>query len=152
MMKTRCYTELMNFKTFDERFRYLMLNGKVGEETFGLDRYLNQVFYRTKRWKRIRDEVIIRDLGCDLGVEGYDIDRIEDKYYKGGKKAIIIVHHMNPLTVYDIENETKFLIDPEYLITTSLNTHNAIHYGNELALNSMSVVERKPFDTCPWRH
>lgn len=138
-MKIRTYSELVQLPTFEERFEYLKLDGVIGEDTFGFDRYLNQVFYRSKRWLRIRDEVIIRDNGCDLGVFGYDIC---DK---------ILIHHMNPLSVEDIENETEFLLNPEYLISTTHNTHNAIHYGNKDLLIG-APIERAPFDTCPWRH
>jgi hypothetical protein len=125
--------------TFEERFRYLQLNGRVGEDTFGFDRYLNQVFYqRSPEWKSIRDYVIIRDNGCDLGMEGYDI---------GGR---ILVHHMNPITIEDIERNSKYLLDPEFLISTSHNTHNAIHYGDE-SLLIVAPIERRRNDTCPWR-
>lgn len=138
-MKIKTYSELIQLPTFEERFEYLKLDGVVGEDTFGFDRYLNQVFYRSKRWQRIRDEVIIRDNGCDLGVLGYEIyDRI-------------LIHHMNPLSVEDIENESEFLLNPEYLISTTHNTHNAIHYGNKDLLFG-APIERAPFDTCPWRH
>ena len=134
----RTYSELILLPTFEERFQYLRLNGKVGEDTFGFDRYLNQVFYRSQRWKQIRDFVIIRDNGCDLGVEGH-------KIYER-----ILIHHMNPITRYDIETESELLINPEYLITTIHNTHNAIHYGDESLLLT-APVERTKHDTCPWR-
>lgn len=135
----RTYSELIQLDTFEERFEYLKVNGKVGEDTFGFDRYLNQVFYRSKEWKRIRDQVIFRDNGCDLGVEGYDI------YGK------IIIHHMNPIRVDDIRHSSEFLLDPEYLICTKLETHNAIHYGDADLIPS-APIERKPNDTCPWKH
>ena len=135
----RTYSELITLPTFEERYQYLRLDGTVGTETFGFDRYLNQVFYRSQRWKSIRDFVIIRDNGCDLGVEGHTIH---------GK---ILIHHMNPITIEDIEKESDFLIDPEYLISTILNTHNAIHYGDESLLITAPVV-RSRNDTCPWRH
>lgn len=139
-MKTiiRSYSELSQLKTFKERFDYLKLNGKVCDETFGFDRYLNQVFYRSQRWKMTRNQVIIRDNGCDLGVEGFDIH------------GRIIIHHMNPLTIRDIEYETEFLLNPEYLISTVHNTHNAIHYGDE-SLLIKAPIERTKNDTCPWR-
>ena len=137
-MKIRTYTELSQLLTFRERFNYLKLNGIVGAETFGFDRYLNQVFYQSKRWKEVRNYVIIRDNGCDLGVNGYEI-------HSG-----IIIHHMNPITLEDIELESEFLIDPEYLISTVLNTHNAIHYGNENLLYTEPII-RTRFDTCPWK-
>ena len=135
----RTYTELKQIPTFIERYRYLKIGGKVGEETFGSDRYLNQVFYRSKEWMNIRNYVIVRDLGCDLGIEGYEII---------GK---IFIHHMNPLTVEDILNRTEILLDPEYLICCTKNTHDAIHYGNEDLLWTDPVI-RTPNDTCPWKH
>lgn len=138
-MSIRTYSELITLPTFEERFKYLQLNGQVGESTFGFDRYMNQVFYRSQKWKSIRDFVIIRDCGCDLGVEGYDIH---------GK---IIIHHMNPLSTRDIETESDFLLNPDFLICTTHNTHNAIHYGDENLLVT-APIERTKNDTCPWRH
>lgn len=138
-MSIRTYSELITLHTFEERFKYLQLNGQVGESTFGFDRYMNQVFYRSQKWKSIRDFVIIRDCGCDLGVEGYDIH---------GK---IIIHHMNPLSIRDIETESDFLLNPDFLICTTHNTHNAIHYGDEKLLVT-APIERTKNDTCPWRH
>lgn len=134
----RTYTELLKLKTFEERFRYLKLDGIVGQETFGFDRYLNQVFYRSQKWKSIKNKVIIRDNGCDLGVEGHEI------------YGRIIVHHMNPITLKDIERESEFLLDPEYLISTVHRTHNAIHYGDESLLIT-APIERTKNDTCPWK-
>lgn len=134
----RSYSALIKIPTFEERFEYLKLGGRVGSETFGFDRYLNQVFYRSAEWKRIRDQVILRDNGCDLGVEGFDIH---------GK---ILIHHMNPLDMRDILDRSPYLIDPEFLICTSHSTHNAIHYGDASLLPS-GPIERKPGDTCPWR-
>lgn len=135
----RTYSELIARPTFKERFDYLQLNGKVAEETFGFDRRINQYFYqRSDEWKSVRDHVIVRDNGCDLAIEGYDI-------YKN-----IIVHHMNPVTVEDIKLNSEYLLDPEFLICTSLNTHNAIHYGNSDLLY-LSLAERSEFDTCPWK-
>lgn len=134
----RTYSELITLPTFEERFRYLKLSGAVGRETFGFDRYLNQVFYNSKRWKAARDYVIVRDNGCDLAMEGHEI------YGK------IYIHHMNPITLDDIIHESEFLIDPEYLISTIHNTHNAIHYGDESLLIS-TPIERSINDTCPWR-
>lgn len=140
MMKTiRTYSELIKLPTFEERFRYLQLKGVVGEDTFGFDRYMNQVFYRSKRWKEIRDYVIVRDNGCDLGIEGHEI------YGK------IIIHHMNPIRLTDIQNESAYLLNPEYLISTIHNTHNAIHYGDEQLLIT-APIERSKYDTCPWRN
>ena len=134
----RTYSELRTYKTFIDRYNYLKLRGSVGVETFGFDRYLNQVLYRSRRWRRTRDGIILRDNGCDLGVEGYDI------YDK------IIIHHMNPLTIEDIENDIDDIYDPEFLISVSFNTHQAIHYGDENLLPK-EPIERKPYDTCPWR-
>jgi len=134
----RTYSELSKIQTYEDRFKYLKLDGVVGRETFGFDRYLNQVFYRSQKWKKIRDLVIIRDNGCDLGIEGYEIH------------GRIIIHHMNPITISDIERESEFLLDPEFLISTVHNTHNAIHYGDENLLIT-TPVERTKYDTCPWR-
>lgn len=139
MMTIRTYSELSRIPTFEGRYEYLRLVGNVGEETFGFDRYLNQVFYRSAKWKRIRDHVIVRDNGCDLGVEGHEIH------------GRIIIHHMNPITINDLEKETDFLLDPEFLISTIHNTHNAIHYGDKSLLIAEPVI-RTINDTCPWRH
>lgn len=140
MNKIRCYSELIKLKTFKERYEYLKLDGKVGEETFGFDRWLNQAFYKSKEWQRIRNDIIARDLGCDLGC----IDReIIDE--------MILIHHMNPISKEDIINKTDFLLNPEYLITTIDNTHRAIHYGNEEMLYQ-PPIERFKNDQCPWRH
>lgn len=138
-MSIKTYSELITLPTFKERYEYLRLDGKVGESTFGFDRYLNQVFYRSPEWRAIRDHVIVRDNGCDLGIEGHEIH---------GK---VIIHHMNPLTVKDIERESEFMLNPEYLITTIHNTHNAIHYGDESLLIVAPIIRTKN-DTCPWRH
>ena len=138
MTKIRTYTELCKLRTFMERYEYLKLDGIVGESTFGFDRYLNQVFYRSQKWRSIRDEVIIRDEGCDLGVEGHDI------YGK------IIIHHMNPITIDDIENESDYLLNPEFLICTTHTTHNAIHYSDEKLLPTGPITRTKN-DTCPWK-
>ena len=134
----RTDSELIKLETFEERFDYLKLGGLVGKDTFGFDRYLNQIFYRSKKWKSARDYVIIRDNGCDLGIEGHEIHER------------IIIHHMNPITIEDIEKESEFLLDPEFLITTIHNTHNAIHYGDESLLVPIPV-ERSKYDTCPWK-
>ena len=135
----RTYSELIKLPTFEERFRYLKLSGVVGKSTFGYDRYLNQHLYqRSRKWKSARDHVIIRDNGCDLAMEGYEIQ---------GK---IIVHHMNPITDEDILYDRDILYDPEFLICTVHNTHNAIHYGDERLLIT-APIERTPYDTCPWR-
>ena len=135
----RTYSELITLPKFEERYEYLKLNGVVGKETFGFNRYLNQEFYqRDKEWLRIRDYVIIRDQGCDLGIEGREI------------RGKIIVHHMNPITKDDLLKRTEFLLNPEYLICTLKSTHDAIHYGDENLLMK-GPVERKANDTCPWR-
>ena len=134
----RTYTELSKLQTFEERFRYLQLNGLVGKETFGFDRFINQEFYKSSEWKSVRDLVILRDNGCDLGVEGYDI------YGK------IFIHHMNPVKPKDILTKSELLLNPEYLITTTHATHNAIHYGDETLLLKVPV-ERSRNDTCPWK-
>ena len=138
MTMIRTYSELITLPTFEERYRYLRLGGRVGEDTFGFDRYLNQLFYQTEEWRSVRDYVIVRDGGCDLAIEGREIrDRI-------------LVHHMNPITKEDILQRTKYLLDPEYLICTIKNTHDAIHYGDE-SLLLLPPIERSRNDTCPWR-
>ena len=137
-MIIRTYSELIKLDTFKERYHYLKLNGIVGEETFGFDRYINQMFYKSAEWKRIRDQVIIRDNGCDLGVEGYDIH------------GRILIHHMNPITENDILTRSDFLLNPEYLICTTKITHNAIHYGDENLLMTEPIMRTRN-DTCPWR-
>ena len=137
-MKIRTYSELILLPTFKERYEYLKLGGKVGEETFGFDRYLNQKFYKSKEWMDIRDYVILRDNACDLGIEDREIH------------SRIIIHHMNPITKYDIINQTEFLTNPEYMICTLKRTHDAIHYGDDGILFG-DVVIRTKNDTCPWR-
>lgn len=135
----RTYSELITIPTFEERFRYLQLAGKVGKETFGFDRILNQRFYHSPEWKRVKNTVIIRDMGCDLGLKDYEI------------YGPILVHHMNPITIEDIYEGSEFLMNPEFLICTAQLTHNAIHYGDE-NLIAKGPVERSPFDTCPWKN
>ena len=137
-MNIKTYSELSKLTTFEERYRYLRLGGRVGEETFGFDRWINQMFYKDPEWLKIRDEVIIRDNGCDLGIEGREI------------YSRIIVHHMNPITKADILDRSEFLLNPEYLICTVKNTHDAIHYGDENLLITLPM-ERNINDTCPWR-
>lgn len=134
----RRYSELIKLQTFEERFNYLKLFGKVGESTFGFDRYLNQILYHSDEWAWARNEVIIRDQGCDLGC----IDR--EIYGK------IIIHHMNPITKEDLVNHSPDLLNPDFLITTSSNTHNAIHYGDPKLLGR-PIIERSPYDTTPWK-
>lgn len=144
-MIIRTYSELITLPTFEERYRYLRIGGRVGEDTFGFDRYLNQILYKSREWLDVRDYVILRDTGnndyCqDLGMPyGYDIH------------GLILVHHMNPIRKEDILSRSKILLDPEYLICTIKNTHNAIHYGDESLLIT-APIERTKNDTCPWRH
>lgn len=137
-MSIKTYTELIQLPTFEERYRYLRLGGVIGEDTFGFDRYLNQLLYTSQEWRSVRNSVIIRDNGCDLGVEGREI------YGK------VLIHHMNPITVEDIRRREPWIFDPENLITTTLATHNAIHYGDE-SLLMIAPVERTKNDTCPWK-
>lgn len=134
----RTYSELITIPTYEDRFRYLQLKGAVGKDTFGYDRYLNQILYSSKEWKRFRDEIIIRDNGCDLAFEGYDIH------------GRILVHHINPITVDDVVNRNPIVFDPENVICVTHNTHNAIHYGDESLLIT-TPIERMKHDTCPWK-
>ena len=138
-MSIRTYSELILLPTFEERFKYLQLNGRVGDDTFGFDRYINENFYRSAEWNRIRDQIIIRDNGCDLALEGCEI------------YGRILIHHMNPITVKDVELSTEYLMNPEYLICVTHNTHNAIHYGDEKQIITGPIVRTKN-DTCPWKH
>lgn len=138
-MSIKTYSELIQYPTFEDRFKYLQLKGRVGKDTFGFDRYINQRFYRSIEWKRIRDQVILRDNGCDLGILGHEI------YER------VIIHHMNPISAKDISDATDYLLNPEYLICVSHLTHNAIHYGDESILVT-TPIERRKNDTCPWRH
>lgn len=135
IMKT--YTELLRFVTFEERFEYLRLHGDVGRSTFGFDRYINQQFYRSTEWKRSRNEVIVRDEGCDLGVPGYEIH------------GELLVHHINPIVAEDIIHGEDWIFDPEFLITTTHTTHNAIHYSDASLLPKI-IVARQPGDTKLW--
>lgn len=148
-MKNRCYSELYLLKTFEERFEYLKLDGRIGEDTFGFDRYLNQVLYKSPEWKKTRLDVILRDNGCDLGIEGYELNSWRDR---NGKihKPTIVVHHMIPITKEQILNRDPIIFNKEYLISASLPTHNAIHYGTDSIVEREPIV-RKPNDTCPWR-
>lgn len=138
MMSIRTYSELIKLPTFIERFEYLRLDGIIGEETFGFDRYLNQLFYKSKEWLRVRDEVIVRDNGCDLAIPDREIH------------GRIIVHHMNPINIEDVLYRKKDILDPEFLVCTIKNTHDAIHYGDSDLLIT-EPIERTKNDTCPWR-
>lgn len=138
MRMSKCYSELMSLPTFIERYRYLKLNGIVGEDTFGFKRWLNQVLYTSSDWKSFRREIARRDNGCDLAVPGFEV------------YGPVIVHHIVPITYEDVINRSKCLFDPENAILTQLGTHNAIHYGDESLLN-IAPVERTPNDTCPWK-
>ena len=139
MMSIRTYSELITIPTFEERFEYLQLKGSVGKDTFGYDRYLNQVLYRSPEWKRLRNQIIIRDGGCDLACDGYDV------YDK------VLIHHLNPITVEDVLARSRKVFDPDNLVCVSHNTHNAIHYGDVDLLVTGPIIRTKN-DTCPWRH
>ena len=135
---TRSYSEMRQLKTFEERFEYLKLNGRVGQDTFGYDRYLNQMLYKLPEWKSTKNKVILRDNGCDLGIEGREIH------------GPVLVHHINPITVEDIKERSPKLFDLDNLISTMLSTHNAIHYGDG-SLLARDPIERTVNDTCPWK-
>lgn len=135
--RIRTYTELLSFSSFEERFEYLALRGNVGQDTFGFDRYMNQLFYTSREWKRIRFQVIARDGGCDLGIPGYEIH------------SRPTIHHMNPMTPGDIKHGNQDILDPRFLITTTHMTHNAIHYGSPDTLRK-PLTERRPGDTKLW--
>lgn len=135
----RTYSELIKLHTLEERFNYLSLKGKVGNETFGFDRYLNQAFYNSYEWRKLREEILIRDNGCELGLEEYPI------------RGRIFIHHMNPIREKDLIELTDYVMNPDYLICVSHDLHNAIHYGNEEILKRYFVVDRRPNDTCPWK-
>lgn len=141
MTKTiRTYSELIQIPTFEERYRYLRLGDRVGEETFGFDRYLNQRFYKSREWKNIRNEVIVRDKACDLA--------FEDREIPNGVR--VLIHHMNPIRIEDISYKKDWILDPEFLVCVTKRTHDAIHYGDETLLYS-DPIERSPNDTCLWR-
>lgn len=134
----KCYSEVIRLPTFIERYQYLKIGGRVGDKTFGYDRYLNQILYRSPEWRKFRREIVVRDSGCDLACEGYEIV---------GK---FLIHHIDPITVRDIEIRDSKIFDPENVILVSLNTHNAIHYGDE-GLLITEPLARTPNDTCPWK-
>lgn len=138
-MSIKTYSELITILTFEERFEYLQLKGSVGKDTFGYDRHLNQVLYRSPEWKRLRNQIIIRDCGCDLACEGYDIH------------SKVLIHHLNPITVEDVLARSRKVFDPDNLVCVSHNTHNAIHYGDVDLLVTGPIIRTKN-DTCPWRH
>lgn len=138
MTNIKTYSEMIRFPTFVERYRYLKIDGIVGDETFGYERYMNQILYHSPEWRKFRRDIILRDNGCDLGTDGYEII---------GK---ILIHHIEPITVRDIERRDSKIFDTENVISVSLNTHNAIHYGDESLLITTPITRTK-FDTCPWR-
>lgn len=138
IMKT--YSELITLPTFEERYEYLKIGGAVGKETFGYDRYLNQILYTSDEWRKLRRDIIVRDNGCDLACPGFDIPE--------GVK--ILIHHINPITVEDVLNRDPKIFDPENVVATTLNTHNAIHYG-DASLLTLAPLERSKNDICPWR-
>lgn len=137
-MIIKTYSELITFSTFEERFEYLQLKGIVGQETFGFDRYLNQILYNSKEWKHLRNEIIVRDNGCDLALDGFEIH------------GRILIHHINPITIDDVIKRREMVFDPENLICVTHNTHNAIHYGDKSLLIT-GPIERRANDTCPWK-
>jgi hypothetical protein len=140
-MNIRNYHELIQLNTFEDRLEYLRLRGNVGETTFGFDRVFNQMFYNSKEWRKVRNDIILRDRGCDLGLKEYEIPE--------GTK--ILIHHMNPISIDDIKNNTDFLLNPNYLITTTKSTHDFIHYGRDIFINKNIFTERTPHDTCLWK-
>lgn len=137
-MRIKTYSELITLPTFEERFEYLQLKGTVGQETFGFDRYLNQILYNSKEWKHLRNKIIVRDNGCDLALEGFEI------------YGRILIHHINPIIIEDVIKRRETIFDPENLVCVTHNTHNAIHYGDKSLLIT-GPVERRANDTCPWK-
>lgn len=137
--KKKSYAELSSINSYEDRYNYLKVNSSVGSETFGFDRYLNQKFYRSKEWERVRNEVIVRDNGCDMGLKDYPIS------------GEFLIHHINPITLDDVKNNSDSLLDPNNLVLVSKQTHNAIHFGDDTIVKEKKVTERAPFDTCPWR-
>ena len=137
-MRNKTYSELIQIPTFEDRYAYLRLGGRVGEETFGFERNLNQSFYRSYEWRKVRREVIARDAGCDLAMPGFQI-------YNN-----IIIHHIVPITIEDLEDGTDLILDPNNLVCVSEKTHNAIHFGDK-SLLPQTPIERRPGDTCPWK-
>lgn len=139
MIHKKTYSELITFETYEKRFDYLLMHGRIGIETFGYDRYLNQMFYRSPAWKKVRDQIIVRDNGMDLGLDGYPI------------YGPVVIHHINPITIDDVLNDSSDIFNPEYLICVSKRTHNAIHYGDSTYKETVNLTERTPNDTIPWR-
>lgn len=138
MMSIKTYSKLISIPTYEERFKYLQIKNAIGKDTFGYDRYLNQILYHSSEWKRLRNEIIIRDNGCDLAFDGYEIN------------SRILIHHLNPITVDDVKNRSPMVFDPENLVCVTHNTHNAIHYGDDNLLIKSPVI-RSVNDTCPWK-
>lgn len=136
---SKSYAELSHLSSFEDRYNYLKVGNPVGEATFGFDRYLNQNFYRSKEWEQARNAVIVRDKGCDMGLKDYPI------------KGQYFIHHINPLTLDDVKNNSGKLLDIDNLVLVSKQTHNAIHFGDDTIVKEKKVIERSPFDTCPWR-
>lgn len=139
---TKSYSELIRYSTYEDRLNYLMLHGSVGFDTFGFDRFLNQDFYRSEEWHQMKNRIIVRDLGRNLGVKGYEIP----------EGVPIFVHHINPITAEDVKNHNPILLDPENLITTVFKTHQIIHYGLPLDSKPNLPMDRSANDTCPWRN
>jgi hypothetical protein len=137
--KKKSYSELISIKSYYDRYKYLKMDGAVGVETFGFERYLNQTFYKSEEWKKVRRQVIIRDNGCDMADDTHPINER------------IIIHHINPITERDILERNPDIYNPEYLVCVSHRTHNAIHYGDESYILNIEIIERKPNDTCPWK-
>lgn len=137
-LSRKYYSDLILYPTIEERFEYLKIGGSIGIETFGTDRYLNQILYNSTEWRRLRDKIIVRDLGCDLGLEGFEIH------------SKIIIHHLNPITVQDVIDRNPDIFNPENLITTCIRTHNAIHYGDADLLPKTPII-RRANDMCPWK-
>lgn len=152
-MMSKCYSELMTIKSFEDRFEYLRLDGRVCEETFGQNRYINQVLYNSRRWRSFRNKIILRDKGCDLAFPGHEIAGPYESIYRINKIAVsyALVHHINPITLDDILEDRFCVFDPENVILTTRVTHNAIHYGDENQILK-DPIERRPNDTCPWKH
>lgn len=140
-IRSKSYSELIRYSSFEDRLNYLMLHGSVGFDTFGFDRYLNQAFYKSREWQIVKNQIILRDGACDLGVPGYEIP----------DGVPVFIHHINPITADDVKNHNPILLDPENLITTVFKTHQIIHYGLQINSQPSLSIDRTPNDTCPWR-